>query len=254
MKNKIEHSRWNYILFDVGFFCTYHAVSAPQALYKLYNVAANHRHLYHHAFPGPQVDEDGEEQDKKRDWLDRDKNTAGTSWWWTGGGGRRRRGGGGGGTSSPIRHSLLFWCRRCPTSTVTTLKLITGLYNVHVSAPPQWMGVCFEAMDAMSHCLSLFFCLWKKKTTNKSNTCTDTVGALPEDTWANPTSSQLFCSISDGFFLTPSLWIRPHSWQLFCSLKFSAVYKKQYLRSAMFESQNMYCMLNNEALQASSAW
>lgn len=72
------------------FFCTYRAVSAPQALYKLYNVAANHRHLYHHAFPGPQVDEDGEEQDKKRDWLDRDKNTAGTSWWWTGGGGRRR--------------------------------------------------------------------------------------------------------------------------------------------------------------------
>lgn len=38
-----------------------------QALYKLYNVAANHRHLYHHAFPGPQVDEVAEEQDKKRD-------------------------------------------------------------------------------------------------------------------------------------------------------------------------------------------
>uniref|UniRef100_A0A665T9U4 Atlastin-1 n=1 Tax=Echeneis naucrates TaxID=173247 RepID=A0A665T9U4_ECHNA len=38
-----------------------------QALHKLYNVAANHRHLYHHAFPGPQVDEAAEEQDKKRD-------------------------------------------------------------------------------------------------------------------------------------------------------------------------------------------
>lgn len=41
--------------------------SAPQALYKLYNVAANHRHLYHHAFPGPQVEEVAEEQEKKRD-------------------------------------------------------------------------------------------------------------------------------------------------------------------------------------------
>ncbi|KAG8013143.1 Atlastin-1 [Nibea albiflora] len=38
-----------------------------QALYKLYNVAANHRHLYHHAFPGPQMEEVAEEQDKKRD-------------------------------------------------------------------------------------------------------------------------------------------------------------------------------------------
>uniref|UniRef100_A0A7N8YJK0 Atlastin GTPase 1 n=1 Tax=Mastacembelus armatus TaxID=205130 RepID=A0A7N8YJK0_9TELE len=38
-----------------------------QALYKLYNVAANHRHLYHHAFPGPQVEEAAEEPDKKRD-------------------------------------------------------------------------------------------------------------------------------------------------------------------------------------------
>uniref|UniRef100_A0A673B8W0 Atlastin-1 n=1 Tax=Sphaeramia orbicularis TaxID=375764 RepID=A0A673B8W0_9TELE len=38
-----------------------------QALYKLYNVAANHRHLYHHAFPGPQVDDVAEEQDKKKD-------------------------------------------------------------------------------------------------------------------------------------------------------------------------------------------
>uniref|UniRef100_A0A3B4FR30 Atlastin-1 n=1 Tax=Pundamilia nyererei TaxID=303518 RepID=A0A3B4FR30_9CICH len=38
-----------------------------QALYKLYNVAANHRHLYHHAFPGHQVEEVAEEQDKKRD-------------------------------------------------------------------------------------------------------------------------------------------------------------------------------------------
>lgn len=42
----------------------------PQALYKLYNVAANHRHLYHHAFPGHQVEEPAEEQDRKRDWRD----------------------------------------------------------------------------------------------------------------------------------------------------------------------------------------
>ncbi|XP_038584682.1 atlastin-1 [Micropterus salmoides] len=41
--------------------------STNEALYKLYNVAANHRHLYHHAFPGPQVDEVVEEQEKKRD-------------------------------------------------------------------------------------------------------------------------------------------------------------------------------------------
>lgn len=41
--------------------------SAPQALYKLYNVAANHRHLYHHAFPGHQMEEAAEEQDRKRD-------------------------------------------------------------------------------------------------------------------------------------------------------------------------------------------
>lgn len=39
----------------------------PQALYKLYNVAANHRHLYHHAFPGHQVEEAAGERDKKRD-------------------------------------------------------------------------------------------------------------------------------------------------------------------------------------------
>lgn len=39
----------------------------PQALYKLYNVAANHRHLYHHAFPGHQVEEAAAEQDKKKD-------------------------------------------------------------------------------------------------------------------------------------------------------------------------------------------
>uniref|UniRef100_A0A668A1A1 Atlastin-1 n=1 Tax=Myripristis murdjan TaxID=586833 RepID=A0A668A1A1_9TELE len=38
-----------------------------QALYKLYNVAANHRHLYHHAFPGPQVEEVAEEHSRKRD-------------------------------------------------------------------------------------------------------------------------------------------------------------------------------------------
>ncbi|KAM6969715.1 atlastin-1 isoform 1-T1 [Tautogolabrus adspersus] len=41
--------------------------STNEALYKLYNVAANHRHLYHHAFPGPQVEEEAEEEDKKRD-------------------------------------------------------------------------------------------------------------------------------------------------------------------------------------------
>jgi len=44
---------------------------APQALYKLYNVAANHRHLYHHAFPGGprasgEVPEE-EEEEQKRD-------------------------------------------------------------------------------------------------------------------------------------------------------------------------------------------
>lgn len=48
-------------------FLSLSLVSAPQALYKLYNVAANHRHLYHHAFPGPQMEEVAEEQDKKRD-------------------------------------------------------------------------------------------------------------------------------------------------------------------------------------------
>ncbi|KAG7272744.1 hypothetical protein CRUP_031068 [Coryphaenoides rupestris] len=41
-----------------------------QALYKLYNVAANHRHLYHHAFPGSQAEEepaDPPHRDRKRD-------------------------------------------------------------------------------------------------------------------------------------------------------------------------------------------
>ncbi|XP_077477980.1 atlastin-1 isoform X4 [Stigmatopora argus] len=41
-----------------------------QALHKLYNVAANHRHLYQHAFPGQRVDEppaEAEERDRKRD-------------------------------------------------------------------------------------------------------------------------------------------------------------------------------------------
>ena len=54
------------------------------------------------------MEEQVEEQDKKRDWLDK---TAGTSWWWTGegrgGGGGRGGGEGGGGTSSPIRHSFI---------------------------------------------------------------------------------------------------------------------------------------------------
>lgn len=36
-----------------------------QALYKLYNVAANHRQLYNHAFPGHQTDQQPE-QEKKR--------------------------------------------------------------------------------------------------------------------------------------------------------------------------------------------
>lgn len=39
----------------------------PQALYKLYSVAANHRQLYNHAFPGHQSDQQPE-QDKKRNW------------------------------------------------------------------------------------------------------------------------------------------------------------------------------------------
>lgn len=51
----------NYLL--LSHLCRLH----PQALYKLYNVAANHRHLYHHAFPGHQVEEAVEERDKKRD-------------------------------------------------------------------------------------------------------------------------------------------------------------------------------------------
>ncbi|XP_077587084.1 atlastin-1 isoform X1 [Stigmatopora nigra] len=43
--------------------------STNEALHKLYNVAANHRHLYQHAFPGQRVDEpaEGEERDRKRD-------------------------------------------------------------------------------------------------------------------------------------------------------------------------------------------
>ncbi|KAJ0008519.1 hypothetical protein NQD34_015934 [Periophthalmus magnuspinnatus] len=38
-----------------------------QALHKLYNVAANHRHLYHHAFPGHHPEEERGERDRKRD-------------------------------------------------------------------------------------------------------------------------------------------------------------------------------------------
>ncbi|XP_077393983.1 atlastin-1 isoform X3 [Festucalex cinctus] len=50
--------------------------STNEALHKLYNVAANHRHLYQHAFPGGHQADDvggaaaaaaGEERDKKRD-------------------------------------------------------------------------------------------------------------------------------------------------------------------------------------------
>ncbi|XP_057714788.1 atlastin-1 isoform X2 [Corythoichthys intestinalis] len=45
--------------------------STNEALHKLYNVAANHRHLYQHAFPGQQVDDPATavagEHDKKRD-------------------------------------------------------------------------------------------------------------------------------------------------------------------------------------------
>ncbi|KAM9787833.1 atlastin-1 isoform 1-T1 [Syngnathus typhle] len=48
--------------------------STNEALHKLYNVAANHRHLYQHAFPGHQADDVGEaapaaaeERGKKRD-------------------------------------------------------------------------------------------------------------------------------------------------------------------------------------------
>ncbi len=45
----------------------YLAVYLPQALYKLYSVAANHRQLYNHAFPGHQTDQQPE-QDKKQNW------------------------------------------------------------------------------------------------------------------------------------------------------------------------------------------
>lgn len=38
-----------------------------EALHKLYNVAANHRHLYHHAFPGHHPEEERGERDPKRD-------------------------------------------------------------------------------------------------------------------------------------------------------------------------------------------
>lgn len=38
-----------------------------EALHKLYNVAANHRHLYHHAFPGHHSEEERGERDRKRD-------------------------------------------------------------------------------------------------------------------------------------------------------------------------------------------
>ncbi|KAJ3613462.1 hypothetical protein NHX12_019711 [Muraenolepis orangiensis] len=41
--------------------------STNEALYKLYNVAANHRHLYHHAFPGSQAEEQPADRDRKRD-------------------------------------------------------------------------------------------------------------------------------------------------------------------------------------------
>lgn len=70
---------WDTIISDLGEFnslpVTTSLASAQQALYKLYNVAANHRHLYHHAFPGPQVEEAAEEQDKKRDWLDKTEDS-----------------------------------------------------------------------------------------------------------------------------------------------------------------------------------
>ncbi len=45
----------------------YLAVYLPQALYKLYSVAANHRQLYNHAFPGHQTEQQPE-QDKKQNW------------------------------------------------------------------------------------------------------------------------------------------------------------------------------------------
>ncbi|CAL1575318.1 unnamed protein product [Knipowitschia caucasica] len=38
-----------------------------EALHKLYNVAASHRHLYHHAFPGHHPEEERGERDRKRD-------------------------------------------------------------------------------------------------------------------------------------------------------------------------------------------
>lgn len=110
-------------------FLSLSLVSAPQALYKLYNVAANHRHLYHHAFPGPQMEEVAEEQDKKRDWLDKTdrESIAGTSVVMD----RRRRRS----WRKILTHQALFysgvgWC--LPTNTSTTLKPNNGLYNVHV--------------------------------------------------------------------------------------------------------------------------
>lgn len=45
----------------------YLPVLLPQALYKLYSVAANHRQLYNHAFPGHQTGQPPE-QDKKQNW------------------------------------------------------------------------------------------------------------------------------------------------------------------------------------------
>nr|XP_029511025.1 atlastin-1-like [Oncorhynchus nerka] len=39
--------------------------STNEALYKLYNAAANHGHLYHHAFSGPQAPEEGAEAPEK---------------------------------------------------------------------------------------------------------------------------------------------------------------------------------------------
>lgn len=46
----------------------HNSLSSVQALYKLYNAAASHRHLYHHAFPGHQAEEEPEEPERRRDW------------------------------------------------------------------------------------------------------------------------------------------------------------------------------------------
>lgn len=221
--------------------------SSPQALYKLYNVAANHRHLYHHAFPGHQVEEVAEEQDKKRDWTDK---TGRSRDFLVMDMGRREEEREAGHPHPPGTLVFWYWLVQ-PASTFTTLNLIMDGIMFMFRKCPSIFSVddCFQTMDVTNRYLSSFVC-------EQTNTCTDT-------TTAYPASCQLFISSQAGFLIichwqwfskySTDLW-NPHLWRSFCSLKFSAVYKKQYLWSEMFESHNMYRMLNNEAFQASSAW